>query len=41
MADWTDDYCDLTLDKMLKVIGKDVLELNKSSLVNRIEKIKA
>lgn len=41
VADWTDDYCDLTLDKMLKVIGKDVLELNNESLKTRIEKIKA
>lgn len=41
VADWTDDYCDLTLDKMLKVIGKDVLELNRDSLKNRIEKITA
>lgn len=39
VADWTDDYCDLTLDKMLKVIGKDVLKVNAESLKSRIEKI--
>ena len=41
VADWTDEYCDLTLDKMLKVIGEDALELNKASLRKMIEKIKA
>ena len=41
VADWTDEYCNLTLDKMLKVIGEDALELNKASLRKMIEKIKA
>lgn len=41
VADWTDEYCDLTLDKMLKVIGKDALELNADSLKKRIEEIRA
>ena len=41
VADWVDEYCDLTLDKMLKVIGKDVLKLNGESLKKRIISITA
>ena len=41
VADWEDEYCDLTLDKMLKVIGKDVLTLNSASVKSRIEKMRA
>lgn len=41
VADWTDEYCDLTLDKMMRVVGRDALKLNNASLKKRIETIRA
>lgn len=32
IADWQDEYCDLTLDKMLKVLGKDALTVNNETV---------
>jgi len=40
VADWEDDYCDLTLDRMLKVLGKKTTTLNTKSVKSRIEKIR-
>lgn len=40
VADWEDDYCDLTLDRMLKVLGKKTTSLNVKSVKSRIEKIR-
>lgn len=41
IADWTDEYCDLTLDKMLSAIGKESLKLNNASLKKHIQGITA
>ncbi len=32
IADWKDEYCDLTLDKMFEVLGEDVLQINNNSV---------
>jgi len=34
IADWTDEYCDLTLDKMLETIKEPVGEINKETINN-------
>jgi hypothetical protein len=41
VADWKDDYCDLTLDEMFKVLKEKVLEINNKSVKTYISKIKA
>ena len=39
VADWTDEYCNLTLDKMLKVLKKEVLTVNNEDVRSYIDKI--
>lgn len=40
IGDWVDDYCDLTLDVIIKKIGeKSVEEIDSISLMNKIDKI--
>ena len=40
VADWKDDYCELTLDEMFKVLKGKVLEINNKSVKTYISKIK-
>jgi len=40
IADWKDDYCELTLDEMFKVLKGKVLEINNKSVKTYINKIK-
>lgn len=39
IGDWIDDYCDLTLDVLIKTIGKEVEILNKEHIIDGINKI--
>lgn len=32
IADWVDEYCDLTLEKMFNLLGENVLEINNESV---------
>ena len=41
IADWIDDYCDLTLEQMVIILGSKVGEINNKSVKTFIEKIKA
>lgn len=41
IADWKDEYCDLTLDEMFEKIGGNVGEVNNESVKTFIDKIKA
>jgi len=36
IADWEDEYCDLTLSKMLNVLGKKSLTINNKSVKSRL-----
>lgn len=40
IADWKDEYCDLTLEEMFKVLKGKVLEINNKSVKTYISKIK-
>ena len=40
VADWKDEYCDLTLEQMFKVLKEKVLEINNKSVKAYISKIK-
>lgn len=39
VGDWIDDYCDLTLDVIIKKLGKEVGEISVENIKNNIEKI--
>lgn len=39
IADWVDDYCDLTLEKMFEELGEKTLEINGQSLKTYINKV--
>jgi hypothetical protein len=39
IGDWTDDYCDLTLEKMMEIISEKELEINNDSVKSYIDKI--
>jgi hypothetical protein len=39
IGDWTDEYCDLTLDKMMEIISEKELDVNNESVISYIEKI--
>jgi hypothetical protein len=41
IADWVDEYCDLTLEEMFKELGSKVGEINNKSVHTFIDKIKA
>lgn len=41
IADWKDDFCDLTLEEMFKVLKGKVLEINNKSVKTYISKIQA
>ena len=41
IADWKDEYCDLTLDEMFVILGDTVGEVNNSSVKTFIDSIKA
>lgn len=41
VADWKDEYCDLTLDEMFKVLKGKILEINNKTVKAYIDKIKA
>lgn len=41
VADWKDEYCDLTLDEMFKVLKGKVLEINNKTVKAYIDKIKS
>jgi hypothetical protein len=40
IADWKDEYCDLTLDEMFYVLGEKVLKINNKSVKTFISKTK-
>ncbi len=40
VADWIDDYCDLTLEEIVSILGSKVGEINNKSVKTFIEKIK-
>jgi hypothetical protein len=40
IADWKDDYCDLTLEEMFNVLGEKVLKINNKSVKTFIDKVK-
>ena len=40
VADWKDEYCDLTLDEMFKILGEKVLKINNKSVKTFIDKVK-
>jgi len=40
VADWKDDYCDLTLEEMFNVLGEKVLKINNKSVKTFIDKVK-
>jgi hypothetical protein len=40
VADWKDEYCDLTLEEMFKTLGEKVLKINNKSVKTFIDKIK-
>jgi hypothetical protein len=39
VADWKDDYCDLTLEEMFNTLGENVLEINNKNVKTFIDKI--
>jgi hypothetical protein len=39
IGDWIDEYCDLTLDMVIKKIGKEVNVVDKESIINNMKKI--
>jgi hypothetical protein len=41
VADWKDDYCQLTLEEMFSVLGEKVLKINNKNVKTFIDKIKA
>jgi len=41
VADWKDDYCQLTLEEMFTVLGEKVLKINNKNVKTFIDKIKA
>jgi hypothetical protein len=41
VADWKDEYCDLTLEEMFKILGEKVLKINNKSVKTFIDKTKA
>ena len=41
LSDWKDEYCDLTLEEMFKVLKGKVLEINNKSVKTFISKMKA
>jgi len=41
IADWKDEYCDLTLDEMFNTLGDTVGEINNESVKTFIDNIKA
>lgn len=40
VADWKDEYCDLTLEEMFNVLGEKVLKINNKSVKTFIDKTK-
>jgi hypothetical protein len=40
VADWKDEYCDLTLEEMFNVLGEKVLKINNKSVKTFISKTK-
>lgn len=38
IADWVDEYCDLTLEKMFETLQDKVLEINNTSVKSFIDK---
>lgn len=40
IADWKDEYCDLTLEEMFNVLGEKVLKINNKSVKTFIDKVK-
>ena len=40
VADWKDDYCELTLEEMFKVLKGKTLEINNKTVKTYINKIK-
>lgn len=40
VADWKDEYCDLTLDEMFKILKEKVLKINNKSVKSYIDSIK-
>jgi hypothetical protein len=40
VADWKDDYCDLTLEEMFKTLGEKVLKINNKNVKTFIDKVK-
>lgn len=40
IADWKDDYCDLTLEEMFNTLGEKVLKINNKNVKTFINKIK-
>ena len=38
IGDWIDDYCDLTLDVIIKTIGKES-KLDKETIIKNIDKV--
>lgn len=40
IVDWTDEYCDLTLEQMVSILGNKVGEINNESVKTFINKIK-
>ena len=39
IGDWTDEFCDLTLDKMMEIISDKGLDINNKSVISYINKI--
>lgn len=40
IADWKDEYCDLTLEEMFNVLGEKVLKINNKTVKTFIDKVK-
>jgi hypothetical protein len=40
VADWKDEFCDLTLEEMFKTLGEKVLKINNKSVKTYIDKTK-
>jgi hypothetical protein len=40
IADWKDEYCDLTLEEMFKILGEKVLNINNKTVKTFIDKTK-
>jgi len=39
IADWKDDYCDLTLEEMFKTLGAKTLQINNRTVKTFIDKM--